>query len=648
MENMKEIKAAYALNLWTVSISQIIDYNDVNVMKQEYENIMNNLNIENMPKDEALLDIIKSIMDEITNIQVSEGDLKMLEREYQHKMKNAVWNAVPHVGAIFATSDPVALGLTLATQVGIGYMNYRRNRAEYDLGYDKSKWEIQKNRMYHLNGLQKQLFETAWRLTDAHQISDEYRLTDSQIHAYNTALMESNPTKRFNKLLTMCANFEAYPLFWYQLGSTANSIYRSDLYIDDEEMRCYYKDEAEKAFDKFWLFYEDDEFKLLRTDVLAASCALEYLELLDYNRDKEKESALDLIEKAEKFAGNNNDVLELCAFSYLRVEDYKNAARIFDALVNDGYNEVMNAQILSALYIKQMHSQDEDVSKVSRIKYKALKNITSEEYIIKCPDKDVDLTNWKPDWNKNTSMEEFLEEEQEKNRNKKIQLEEEKKKARAFYQRETIIVYDSKDKDIAEYFLSILNQNRNAIDENLPAPSRVNYKKYKKNRVVYEQKNARIILLGDSDEAKTLHKIANNGEWDYYKYGMRYVSSGEKSVILLRKLDSKEIDELIELAKEMDQKYSLKIPSGVGSIKWDVKDLYSPSGSVVTDVIIKTITFPLAGIITVLDGAFNTIQTIENLLSKEEIRFLRYSIAIYKYLEDKGALYSDCIDNNEE
>lgn len=57
-----QITAAYALNLWTVSISQIIDYNDVNVLKQEYETIMNNLNLDNMPKDEALLDVIKEIM----------------------------------------------------------------------------------------------------------------------------------------------------------------------------------------------------------------------------------------------------------------------------------------------------------------------------------------------------------------------------------------------------------------------------------------------------------------------------------------------------------------------------------------------------------------------------------------------------------
>ena len=73
-EKVDQITAAYALNLWTVSISQIIDYNDVNVLEQEYNTIMNNLNLENMPDDEALLDVIKEIMDEITFLRISEGD----------------------------------------------------------------------------------------------------------------------------------------------------------------------------------------------------------------------------------------------------------------------------------------------------------------------------------------------------------------------------------------------------------------------------------------------------------------------------------------------------------------------------------------------------------------------------------------------
>ena len=144
MNENEKLKAAYALNLCTVSVSQIVDYNDVNILEQEYETIINNLNLERMPKDAALLNIMKEIMDEITYSRMEEGDRKIMERRYQHQLANAVWSAVPNVATIFANNNPLAMGLTLATQVGIGYMNYRRKKAEDERGYEESKWQIAK------------------------------------------------------------------------------------------------------------------------------------------------------------------------------------------------------------------------------------------------------------------------------------------------------------------------------------------------------------------------------------------------------------------------------------------------------------------------------------------------------------------------
>jgi len=66
----EKIRAAYALNLWTVSISQIVDYNDSYILEQEYSTIMNNLNLENMPKDEALKDVINEILDQIVELRM--------------------------------------------------------------------------------------------------------------------------------------------------------------------------------------------------------------------------------------------------------------------------------------------------------------------------------------------------------------------------------------------------------------------------------------------------------------------------------------------------------------------------------------------------------------------------------------------------
>ena len=42
----EQLRAAYALNLCTVSVAQIIDYNDIGILMQEYDNILNNLNME--------------------------------------------------------------------------------------------------------------------------------------------------------------------------------------------------------------------------------------------------------------------------------------------------------------------------------------------------------------------------------------------------------------------------------------------------------------------------------------------------------------------------------------------------------------------------------------------------------------------------
>ena len=126
----EQVKAAYALNLCTVSISQIVDYDDINIMEQEYEGILNNLNIEQMPKDEALLKIIKQILDTITFFRIQEGDKKFIEKKYQQKMKNAIWAAVPNIALVVAGGNPLTMAVSLASQVGMGYMNYRKAKAD--------------------------------------------------------------------------------------------------------------------------------------------------------------------------------------------------------------------------------------------------------------------------------------------------------------------------------------------------------------------------------------------------------------------------------------------------------------------------------------------------------------------------------------
>ena len=619
----EKLKAAYALNLCTVSVAQIVDYNDINVLEQEYENILNNLNLEQMPKDEALLNVLMKILDAITYFRISEGDKKMVDAEYQHKMKNAVWASVPNVGAIFATSNPVAIGITLATQVGIGYMNYRRNKADYQLGREKEYWQLRRGAIDQLNGLQKELFATAWNLAEEYSFQDEYRLTESQIKEYNETLMEKNPVSRWKLLKNMEGHFIAYPHFWYQLGSAANCVYRSEMYAEDPEMRAIYKIRAVDAFERYQKL---NAINVLRSDVLTSACALEYLELLDLTLDDDKNKAKELIETAEKYSGNAFDVLELCAFAYLRINDSKNAARLLDQLVNKGYNSGLNAQILSALYIKMMYGDDRELASDARTAYKELQAVADPKCVLSLPDQTTDLSNWKPNWNKDETIDEMLEREKAEQQRTKENVEDQRRKAMAFYQTPIKLVYTKETEKVSELFLALLNENRSKLNSNSPSPSRCTLKDYEKAQTEIEESGAHVILLGDSTTAKKFYKSVKNARWDYYHLGMRYVSFGSKTVILTRKLKNDQIDDLVSLGKALNEKITINVPKAAGSVSY----MFSP-----LDVLWGR-TWALKAMAE--ENIANSVQFFRNLKSSRELETLQYAIAIYKYLESEKAL----------
>ena len=85
MEKIKDdekIKSAYALNLCTVSVSQIVDYDDLNVLEQEYDAILNNLNLEKIIKNDSLLNVLRQILDTITYFKMEDIEKKIPEGLY--------------------------------------------------------------------------------------------------------------------------------------------------------------------------------------------------------------------------------------------------------------------------------------------------------------------------------------------------------------------------------------------------------------------------------------------------------------------------------------------------------------------------------------------------------------------------------------
>lgn len=370
----EKIRAAYALNLCTVSVSQIIDYNDLNILEQEYDAILNNLNLEYMPKDEALLNTLKLLLDTITFFRIQEGDKKFIEKEYQEKMKNAIWSAVPNFGLIVAGGSPWGMAVSLASQVGCGYMNYRKTKAQNQLDKEKAEWQLQKSAIEQFNGIRRELFDAAWRLADKYKFPDKYRLTERKIKQYNNILMDPDDYRRFERLDTIKDNFKAYPPFWYYIGNTANSIAQNE---SDDGISLYYKELAKKYFETF---LKINKHALLREDQILSSCCLEYIDLLDINEDREKINVL--LEKAVEASGDFNDILQICALYYLKIGNINKATVLLRQLVNEDYNSTVNAQILSNIYV---FNYINNKFSSARYDYKILEKKVCSEFLFPMP-----------------------------------------------------------------------------------------------------------------------------------------------------------------------------------------------------------------------------------------------------------------------
>lgn len=389
--NNNMFKSTHAFNTLLVSISQIVYFNDINIMKQEYDAIINNFKLGSMPKDEELSKIIQSIKETINRFITAEKSKITTDVIYQWRIKLNVWSTFANVASIIQESA-VDNKLLLAAKVGAEYMSCRRDLYAYYSEYERAARKISRDTLLTLDSLRKQLIEAVWRLADTYKIPRKYLLTEKRIAAYNKALAESNLVKRYNSLSAMKSEFDAYPVFWYQIGSTANCIYRSDLYASEPEILAMYRSRAIECFEKY---SQLNRLNLLQSDVITSSWALESMELQVVNKASNLAKAKKLIEIAEKRCGNAFDILELCAFAYLKIQDFENAIRLFHVLVNEGYDIIFNTQILSGLYIKMMRDGNANQAKNAKIGYKQLPDITDKKYVLKLTESDKTVAKFK-------------------------------------------------------------------------------------------------------------------------------------------------------------------------------------------------------------------------------------------------------------
>lgn len=326
------LQTALALNYCQVSLANVISYNDKIILDQEYDNIINNINLSRV-KDEEIVSLFMDLMDALTKSRLQVGDKQWLQRAYEKQMENAIYSAVGRSGITVVSGNPLVLAGQAVFSVGMSYFNYQKNIAQYKEALEKSKWELKKEELEYLNYIRKSFFEASWRLIQKYNFPDEWRLSEKQINEYIDILKDTDSERKFRKLRRIEDSFQAYPPFWYYFGKTAQDIQNTAYALE-----CY-------------KIFETKQKGIFRCDPYYASVCMNRITLYDTNKDVTFIQS-DISTLLKNSAGNHEMIL-FAALTYGKLKQYAMAQELLTQNIDDQYEESLHRRFLGDILIDQ-------------------------------------------------------------------------------------------------------------------------------------------------------------------------------------------------------------------------------------------------------------------------------------------------------
>jgi len=251
-----QLQVLQSLNLIAVSLTHIMTYNDKVVLDQEYNTIINNLNLNNIP-DADIITLLQELMDLLTSSKIQDHDRDYILTRYDKNVQNELKNRVR--SRIFDTDlvlNPYAGVLKAVLYTGSFYFNYRSQMADYAKEKEEGQWAIEAKTMQNLNNFYKKLLKYSWELMRRYNLPDEWRLNEKQISDYTNILKEPDLKRRYRKLERIENSFQKFPPYWYYRGQAAQEIDKNE-----EALRCFNQ-------------FQQINQKILRKDPYAASVAM--------------------------------------------------------------------------------------------------------------------------------------------------------------------------------------------------------------------------------------------------------------------------------------------------------------------------------------------------------------------------------------
>jgi len=275
--NRDQENIANLLNLAQVSIQTISTYNNRLILDREYNSIINNINLRNIP-DDRLVDLLNELLDALLQAKLTDRERERIDVELQRGVDQLLEETASGVikGVARATTSLATQtyydALPAIMSVGSAYWDYNKNSERLERNREDQNWEIDNQVFVEINQINKKLLTLCWELYNEYDIPDHRRLTSEDIQEIINVGKVGASEKRLRLLNQdhLKNKFSFYPPYWYYLGLAAHQSY-------NESGKNEFRELSINAYSR----YGKLAFEILKKDEMLVSAKLGLVQILD-------------------------------------------------------------------------------------------------------------------------------------------------------------------------------------------------------------------------------------------------------------------------------------------------------------------------------------------------------------------------------
>lgn len=292
-EDQKSAMAAlFAINHINWVITKIKTYNDPAVLEEEYRGLTADALNLRVIKDPELIDLICRILDVIVEMRIEEKERAFLMDELDQGTSDALADAVS--GIRFTGLNPIAMVASAVTSVASAALNYKKAKRALQRKFERQNWSLDKNRMYYLNDLNKELLRDFWSIVQKYpELPDEYRVSEKNIQLLVDHLKDEDAKMRHEFLKAFNDQFAGFQPYWYHRAAAAYEV-SGDTRLD-EDTRAAAREDARFSLERY-MNIQIVCGNILRKDATAAKAALLRAAMLSEDGSKNTKAYQDAID----------------------------------------------------------------------------------------------------------------------------------------------------------------------------------------------------------------------------------------------------------------------------------------------------------------------------------------------------------------